>query len=513
MPATMVSQQSGDLHDWLDCRSSFRQSTIVKKVTFSEEVKTRSTTDDVDGSPTASRRPQGQRVTLPLYPHLVPRVHEAVMVRVASVQEDGIRVHLPEFGMIEAYISVAALSRKRKTKAGQSPLSSFKQGQHFPALTVAVNTTSKNTWIDLSKVELLEEARQDCHERFAKTQSVLEVFHYMVMHSNDNITMDYLIENVAWPLHSRYSHSLHVFHQVVRGDPSVLEPVRVNISDDAFTLLIQAIHETIRPCRVPFITNSNVSSDTVTTTATVNKKMRDDSSTESACNDAAANADTAVDAVEGDAEGDAEDNEFDRLSTEFAYEVGGIVRDAVNALKNESLPAEDILNSVRLQVMMMRHPYKMSLSDCASSILTAVLQTAVDGSRREANRRRKNSAEVVTPVQAMEVTKERVTAALQVWHGLLKNLVRDDNDKLELVFTLEELCCNSKWVVELQPLFAHILYALYEEEIDLIDEDTILAWADWRATEAPACSASQNQVVAGGALMKQCEPLISWLKA
>ena len=94
------------------------------------------------------------------------------------------------------------------------------------------------------------------------------------------------------------------------------------------------------------------------------------------------------------------------------------------------------------------------------------------------------------------------------WGALLRRFLRDGDDQVELLLTLEEFCgeegCFASTVSAHGKLFAvifkELLHLLYEA--DVVEEEALLAWADEKA-EADATERR---------FLEKAMPLIDWLR-
>ena len=115
--------------------------------------------------------------------------------------------------------------------------------------------------------------------------------------------------------------------------------------------------------------------------------------------------------------------------------------------------------------------------------------------------------DVSTPAGRRELLA-RARLLLGRWGPLLRRFLRDGDDQVELLLTLEEFCgeegCFASTISAHGALFAavfkELLHLLYEA--DVVDEDALLAWADEKAE----ADASERR------FLERAMPLIEWLR-
>jgi len=115
--------------------------------------------------------------------------------------------------------------------------------------------------------------------------------------------------------------------------------------------------------------------------------------------------------------------------------------------------------------------------------------------------------DVSTPAGRRELLS-RVKLLLTRWGPLLRRFLRDADDQVELLLTLEEFCgeegCFSSTVsahgASFAAVFKELLHALYEA--DVVEEESLLAWADEKAN----ADASERK------FLEKAMPLIEWLR-
>ena len=102
----------------------------------------------------------------------------------------------------------------------------------------------------------------------------------------------------------------------------------------------------------------------------------------------------------------------------------------------------------------------------------------------------------------------RVKLLLNRWGALLRRFLRDGDDQVELLLTLEEFCgeegCFASTISAhgraFAAVFKELLHALYEA--DVVEEESLLAWADEKAH----ADASERR------FLEKAMPLIQWLR-
>ena len=114
---------------------------------------------------------------------------------------------------------------------------------------------------------------------------------------------------------------------------------------------------------------------------------------------------------------------------------------------------------------------------------------------------------VSTPSGKRELLS-RVKFLLNRWAPLLRRFLRDVDDQVELLLTLEEFCgeegCFASTVSahgkSFAAVFKELLHALYEAEV--VEEEALLAWADEKAN----ADADERK------FLEKAMPLIEWLR-
>ncbi|GLT59688.1 hypothetical protein SLA2020_324940 [Shorea laevis] len=134
-----------------------------------------------------------------------------------------------------------------------------------------------------------------------------------------------------------------------------------------------------------------------------------------------------------------------------------------------------------LEVNALRLSYNMASVDSAGAIFYSMMKLALDSPHTSTSELLKNAANVITS-----------------WQELLKSLVRDIDEGIEVILKFEEMCLES--AKEFSPLFQQILHLLYEK--DILQEDAILRWAD----EKEGADESDKLFI------KQSEKFIQWLR-
>jgi len=108
------------------------------------------------------------------------------------------------------------------------------------------------------------------------------------------------------------------------------------------------------------------------------------------------------------------------------------------------------------------------------------------------------------PANTTELLK-RLRVRLKEWAPLLSRFLRSEDDQVEALLTLEEFCLEDEVFRGMGgsacvPSFAKILHILYD--MDVISEDSILAWAE---EKADADEADKK-------FLKLAQPFIDWLE-
>uniref|UniRef100_A0A1J3HTX4 Translation initiation factor eIF2B subunit epsilon n=1 Tax=Noccaea caerulescens TaxID=107243 RepID=A0A1J3HTX4_NOCCA len=134
-----------------------------------------------------------------------------------------------------------------------------------------------------------------------------------------------------------------------------------------------------------------------------------------------------------------------------------------------------------LEVNSLRLSYNMESADCAGAAFYSMMKLAVDTPHSSADELYKNAVSIIAK-----------------WKRLLGFYVKKTDEQIEVIMKFEEMCQET--ARELGPLFAKILHYMYE--IDVLQEDAILRWAEEKAGADEA-----DRVY-----LQQCEAFIQWLK-
>lgn len=139
-----------------------------------------------------------------MYPNIQPQVNDVVMTKVLDYNNSRVRVSLLEYN-INGMIMIRDLSKKRV----RSVRKEVKVNDEFPACVVLI----QNGEIDLSKRNLTDNEIEVCQDRYRKSKLVKSIFN-QVSHI-EKVELRYLYENVGYPLHERYGHTLDGFKRIV----------------------------------------------------------------------------------------------------------------------------------------------------------------------------------------------------------------------------------------------------------------------------------------------------------
>ncbi|CAN6451580.1 unnamed protein product [Victoria cruziana] len=136
---------------------------------------------------------------------------------------------------------------------------------------------------------------------------------------------------------------------------------------------------------------------------------------------------------------------------------------------------------VILEINALRLAYNMTFSDCAGAIFYSLMKLALESSHNSNRELLINTRNVIVK-----------------WKELLSHYVQSEDDEVEILLKLEEICLES--AKEFAPVFSSILQILYEQ--DIMTEDAIMTWA----SEKEGAEESDKVFV------NQCEAFIQWLR-
>ncbi|XP_031499945.1 uncharacterized protein LOC116264101 [Nymphaea colorata] len=136
---------------------------------------------------------------------------------------------------------------------------------------------------------------------------------------------------------------------------------------------------------------------------------------------------------------------------------------------------------VILEINALRLAYNMTFSDCAGAIFDSLIKLALEPPRSSNRELLINTKNVIVK-----------------WKGLLSHYVQSEDDEVEILLKLEEICLES--AKEFASIFSSILQILYDQ--DIVTEDAIMSWA----SEKEGAEESDKVFV------NQCEAFIQWLR-
>jgi translation initiation factor 2 subunit 1 len=138
------------------------------------------------------------------YERKYPERDELVMVRVNSIDEDGVFCSLLEYNNIEGFLQLKELSRKTYIKSIKRFVRVGQQ-QVLQVLTV----DSENGYIDLSKKYITEEEREAGNEKYNKGKTVHNITKRVAETTNKELEEVYT--TYVWPLYETHDHPFDAF--------------------------------------------------------------------------------------------------------------------------------------------------------------------------------------------------------------------------------------------------------------------------------------------------------------
>jgi hypothetical protein len=416
--------------------------------------------------------------TLNFYGAGVPRRQDIVFVEISASENShndkgylldsipGVVVYLLEYGMITGLIQLEELSCKRKNDSVSSPVKGLRIGKRFAVEVTAVDDTKDRIYIDLSKKAIADsKIRQDAQVKFDKAVKLNKIIRTCA--EACGLAGDAMIIALAWPFHTASSHAFDVLqtfaHSLERSE-AICKFKELCASEQMAELIFAALIE--RPQK-------------------------------SASNKSAVDTSQAAE--------QAQEQEQDEEPESLQQQALDLVVDAMTKLGDFS--ADDIRHTIKLQLIDFRTQHDCDSNDCAFALLQACFQIALYDSLQAL---RSNSA---SPALRVKEFRNALECLLKLWAPVVRQLLDNrvmrwdtssrtlvHSGQFELLCWLSEHCFEHNQSFDSSKLFVSLLSLLYDEMIDLLDEDTILHWTEY-ATQ----SGTHDEQ------LKSVRPFIDWL--
>lgn len=418
-----------------------------------------------------------------------PAVGSVVLVEVVDdleglLPKDAIPVILLEYGNVRGCILHQEVSAPRK-KASKVR---FQSGKRFPAQILRIDVKDDGrTYIDLSKRAIDYPDKIDaCILRHKKAV----LLNHILSDCSKRCNLDAakVIRQVAWPCYSDSQHALDNIFAMCGSCTPNRNLCRICNNDD----LASAIHKSIRGLRMLVGTDdADVNSDLI-------ERISESCgmSPKRIC--------------EGVLE----------LEIKAAFD------DATKKLS--AFDVLDVLDTVHAQITTLSHQFSCSPHDCMIHIVGCVVDAAMTATFAKAGRELKRPTDAPCTVSyaidprdwSPDLAKQflaEVKKTMTLWAPLIRKLC--DQYKIELIADrppiargqFELLCfvaefCSQDFALALPCFFQDLTFVLYHgKKIDLIDEDTILAWEAYVTDNADKDDDCMLQ------LLQDIRPLTEWL--
>jgi len=142
-----------------------------------------------------------------------PEPDEVVMVQVRRIADMGAYVSLLEYNNQEGMVLLSELSKRRIRSVSKL----IRVGQMQPVMVIRVD--KDKGYIDLSKRRVSPEDIEACQSRFAKSKAVHSIMRHVAAQSDKSL--EFLCEQVAWPLYRKYPHAHDAFKQYVNEGTNI----------------------------------------------------------------------------------------------------------------------------------------------------------------------------------------------------------------------------------------------------------------------------------------------------
>jgi len=421
--------------------------------------------------------------TLNFYGAGVPRRQDIVFVEISASENShndkgylldsipGVVVNLLEFGMITGFIQLEELSCKRKNESS-APVKGLKIGKRFAVEVTAVDDTKDRIYIDLSKKAIADsKIRQDAQVKFDKAVKLNKIIRTCA--EACGLDGDDMIIALAWPF---YTATIHAFDTLQSFAHSLERSVAIQkfkalcasepMAESIFAALIE------RPQKP--VSNKQAVGASHATEQVQDKDQE-------------------------------EQEEQDEEPESLQQQALDLVVDAMTKLDDFS--AEDIRHTVKLQLIDFRSQHDCDSNDCALALLQACFQIALYESLQAIG------STPASPVRRMKEFRSAFERLLKFWAPVVRQLLdnrvmRWDTStrtlvhlgQFELMCWLSEHCFEHNQTFDSPKLFVSLLSLMYDEMIDLLDEDTILNWTEY-ATQSGAHDEHLESV----------RPFVDWL--
>eukprot|EP00301_Raphidiophrys_heterophryoidea_P011493 c17613_g1_i1.p1 GENE.c17613_g1_i1~~c17613_g1_i1.p1 ORF type:complete len:456 (-),score=107.03 c17613_g1_i1:77-1390(-) len=385
-------------------------------------------------------------------------------------------VRLLEFGGLLGTIVVEEITPKHKKS--KSPFRGLRIGKRFAAVVVNIDTKADTnvTFIDLSKKDLTDSvARHNAQIKFDKAEKL----NRLIEQCSDqcNIPFVELVKSIAWPLYQRCG-SVHPLDTIasLAQKPDIPKFLQwcPSCSAETARILLQASSKLVPS----------------------SSSLKPEASTQNLEN-------------EPDCDDEGADNDEPALD-ELKKFVQEILAYGEGQLRNFTL--KEVLDSARLELVVFRGANNHSNTDILHCLLSSVFHTAISTCKCS----RAQCAELLRALQRL----------FAQWNPLIKAFMDKNNvslcnfkvpqGQLELMFWVVEFCSRDlagepggtahKLGFGCEELFAGVVCSLYKEELDLLDEEVILAWAEYCAQHHSSCD---PEIL----LLGRCDKLLRCLRA
>ncbi|EIW62789.1 eukaryotic translation initiation factor 2 subunit alpha [Trametes versicolor FP-101664 SS1] len=198
------------------------------------------------------------------YEQRYPEVDELVMVQVRQIAEMGAYVKLLEYDNIEGMILLSELSRRRI----RSIQKLIRVGRN--EVVVVLRVDKEKGYIDLSKRRVSPEDITKCEERYMKSKTVASIMRHVASKipsvdgeegheedlpdenaaaggANEEVRLEQLYDQVAWPLSRKYGHTYDAFKLALTEPDVVFSSLPSPVPQAVLSILTSTIARRLTP--------------------------------------------------------------------------------------------------------------------------------------------------------------------------------------------------------------------------------------------------------------------------
>ena len=156
-----------------------------------------------------------------MYKNKYPEPNDYVSVVVKESDENGVKVTLIEYDNIEGMLFSQEITKNKKIKKPNLLLPVGKT-----EILCVLTVDKVKGYIDLSKKNAKIKEIEDHKQYFHKSKMVEGIVKSLSIKTNKK--MEYLYENIIWPLYEKFDHAYDALKSILEGNEQILEELKID---------------------------------------------------------------------------------------------------------------------------------------------------------------------------------------------------------------------------------------------------------------------------------------------